>query len=92
MNKTATVTPDKVQQLAEEVMNVREVLDLITDLINFIPSVKSEQVQSNSLFYYGKVKETLNNVFHANQGLTRKLDDIAGELYDLQEELKNEVD
>lgn len=92
MNKTATVTPEKMQRLAEEIGDVREVIDLVTDLINFIPNVKSEQVQSNPLFYYGKVKESLNNVFHANQGLTKRLDDIAGELYDLQEELKNEVE
>lgn len=92
MNKTATVTPEKMQRLAEEIGDVREVIDLVTDLINFIPNVKSEQVQSNPLFYYGEVKESLNNVFHANQGLTKRLDDIAGELYDLQEELKNEVE
>lgn len=71
MNKTATVTSDKMKRLAEEIGDVREVIDLITDLINFIPSVKSEQVKSNSLFYYGKVKQTLNNVFHANQGLAK---------------------
>ena len=92
MNKTATVTPEKMQRLAEEIGDVREAIDLVTDLINFIPNVKSEQVQSSPLFYYGKAKESLNNVFHANQGLTKRLDDIAGELYDLQEELKNEVE
>lgn len=50
MNKTATVTPEKMQRLAEEIGDVREVIDLVTDLINFIPNVKSEQVQSNPLF------------------------------------------
>lgn len=40
MNKTATVTPEKMQRLAEEIGDVREVIDLVTDLINFIPNVK----------------------------------------------------
>lgn len=76
MNKTATKTERELIQLAYDVGDVMEIVELITDLINYMPDVKEEKVQENPIFYYGKVRETLNNVFEINQGLYQKLDNV----------------
>lgn len=88
MNKTATVTKKDLKQLAYDIGDVMEIVELITDLINYMPNVKESKVQEAPLFYYGKVQETLSNVFEINQGLYKTLDNVASELYDMADELE----
>lgn len=78
----------EINQLANEVGDVMEVIRLINDLINFMPSEKEGKVQTNPLFYYGRTQEALENVFSSNQGLLIKLDNVASALYEISDEFK----
>src|SRR5699024_2365476 len=78
----------EINQLANEIGDVMEVVRLINDLIDFMPNEKEEKVQGNPLFYYMCTKNALSNVFSSNQGLLTKLDHIGMKLYDMADDLK----
>lgn len=84
------ITVKQLGQLASDTGDVMEIVGLVNDLINFMPNVKESKVQKDPLYFYGVTQESLENVFQINQGLYKKLDDIACKLYEMVEELEDE--
>lgn len=87
-NKFKLVTADDVKQLAFDVGDVMDIVQLVSDLIDFMPSVKDPKVHANPLYYYGTTQKALENVFAINRGIDKSLDDIASKLYDMVDELE----
>lgn len=80
----------EMNQLANEIGDVMEVIQLINDLINFMPNRQSPEVKVDPLFYYKLTREAIGNVHQVSQGIYKDLDNIAVKLYDMADELKKE--
>ena len=84
------ITVKQLKQLAFDTGDVMEIIELINNLFDYMPSVKEPKVQKDPLFFYGTTQKSLNNVFEINQGLCQKLDGIASKLYEMVEELEED--
>lgn len=84
------ITVKQLKQLAFDTGDVMAMLELISDLINYMPNVKEQKVRENPIYYYGRTQESLTNVFEINQGLYKKLEDVASKLYEMVEELEED--
>ena len=86
--KNETLEVERLRQVASDIGDVMEIIELINNLIDFTPAVTEEKVQLNPSYYYGKTKEVLTNLFYINQGLDKKLGNVASDLYSMIEEIK----
>lgn len=85
MNKETTI------KMAHQLVLVKRTLMLQNDCLNTVPSVEKLS-KDNALIQYEYLERALDNMFGLNQELIDQLEETAGYLYDLSDEMEDKQD
>jgi len=78
--KDTLITQSKLEKLASEIIDIKNIVQLQNDLLNFVPDPKKLNQTQTFINYYALHKAT-GNLYEVNQTIMDKLDSVAVELF-----------